>query len=273
MKPVGMNIHYVRYPLTYFLDDMVRLGYQYVELWLAAPHFSLDEITEEDMVQLKKELDHRGLTCVCVTPEQCSYPVNYGISDERLRRRSIDFFKKAIDTAAVIGAPRVLVTSGYDYFCNDRIIGWEQTRKSLKELAQYAAPKGITLVLEALLHTTTRTVNTSDDIVAMLDQVGEPNIVGMLDFSQMLGNGETVEKFTATLGDKLQYLHVVDGNGTGHLSLGDGTNDLCHFLNVVRESGYNGFASFEICPNCYFEDPTTPCRESLAWFTDHGYTE
>lgn len=273
MKPVGMNLHYVRYPLVRFLNDMTDLGFKYVELWLGAPHFSLDEITRDDMFRLRHELDIRGLICTCVTPEQCTYPVNYGISDDRLRRRSIEYFKKAIDTAEVVGAPRVLVTPGYDYFDNDPSIGWMQTRGALQELAHYAAPKGITLLLEALLHTTTRTINTSAQIADMIREVDAPNLMGMLDLSQMVGNGEDIETFTATLGDKLQYLHLVDGTPVGHLPLGDGTNDLCHCLDVLSASGYNGFASFEITSSDYFEDPTAACRKSLDWFVSHGYND
>ena len=74
----------------------------------------------------------------------------------------------------------------------------------------------------------------------------------------------------------LESLHEGLFTGTsGNLSvaLGDGTNDLCHFLDVLKESGYNGFASLEICPNQYFIDPTAACRKSLAWLSSHGYLD
>jgi fructoselysine 3-epimerase len=33
-----MNIHYVLYPLEYFLDSLVKFDIQSVELWGGAPH-------------------------------------------------------------------------------------------------------------------------------------------------------------------------------------------------------------------------------------------
>ena len=40
----GMNIHYLFYPLEYFLDAQVRAGIQTIEFWLGTPHFFLSHI-------------------------------------------------------------------------------------------------------------------------------------------------------------------------------------------------------------------------------------
>ena len=40
-----MNIQYGYYPLEKFLDDAARAGVEHVELWGAAPHFHLEDMT------------------------------------------------------------------------------------------------------------------------------------------------------------------------------------------------------------------------------------
>ena len=96
------SYHYLRYPMEYFLDTAVELGIENVELWAAAPQLFL-QLTGPDRVRtLHGQLRSRGLRAVCITPEQCSYPINLASEDADLRRYSVDNFKKAVDVAAAL---------------------------------------------------------------------------------------------------------------------------------------------------------------------------
>ena len=55
-----MNIQYGYYPLEKFLD--VRAGVEQVELWGAAPHFHLEDMTYTDVCRVRKQIEERGLS-------------------------------------------------------------------------------------------------------------------------------------------------------------------------------------------------------------------
>ena len=40
----GMNIHYMRYSLEYFLEAQERAGFKTIELWGGIPHVFMDSV-------------------------------------------------------------------------------------------------------------------------------------------------------------------------------------------------------------------------------------
>ena len=83
----AMNIQYRYYPLEKFLDDTAQCGLSNVELWGAAPFFHIEDLTYRDIVRVRHEIERRGLRLVCLTPEQCVYPVNLAAPTPEERRR------------------------------------------------------------------------------------------------------------------------------------------------------------------------------------------
>ena len=55
-----MNIQYGYYPLE--KDDAGRAGVEHVELWRAAPHFHLEDMTYTDVCRVRKQIEERGLS-------------------------------------------------------------------------------------------------------------------------------------------------------------------------------------------------------------------
>ena len=101
----GMNFHYKHYPLEYFLDAMVRYECKNIELWGASPHFYVDELSLQDIKNIKREIDRRNLSVVCFTPEQCVYPINLAAREDGIRKRSIQYFIKSAEAAKELEAP------------------------------------------------------------------------------------------------------------------------------------------------------------------------
>ena len=116
-----MNIQYGYYPLEKFLDDAVRAGVEHVELWGAAPHFHLEDMTYTDVCRVRKQIEERGLSLVCYTPEQCIYPVNLAADSTVQRRRSLKYFEDNLRAAAELGTDKMLVTTGWGYLDNSNI--------------------------------------------------------------------------------------------------------------------------------------------------------
>ena len=89
----SMNIQYRYFPLERFLDDTVAAGIENIELWGAAPFFHLEDMTYLQVKEVRHKIESRGLRLVCLTPEQCVYPINLAAADPQERFCSLKFFE------------------------------------------------------------------------------------------------------------------------------------------------------------------------------------
>ena len=111
----GMSFHYFRYPLIDFLNHAAALELERVEIWGAAPHFYVGDESVDGARRLKAALKERDLKLVCVTPEQCVYPINLASREPRLRDRSLRYFLDCLDMCVEMESPSFLVTPGSSY--------------------------------------------------------------------------------------------------------------------------------------------------------------
>ena len=99
MKFAPMNYHYLRYPLTKFLDKVERSPFDSIDLYCSAPQLNLFDHPLSHLLELDGELRRRHLTVAAMTPENCVYPVNFCTQDRITRESSLRYYQRAIDTA------------------------------------------------------------------------------------------------------------------------------------------------------------------------------
>lgn len=259
-----MNIQYKYFPLTMFLDDAVRNNVENIELWGAAPHFYLDDMTYQDVTAVRREIEKRNLRLVCYTPEQCVYPINIAAPHKETRRRSVKFFEDSIRVAGELGTDKVLVTSGTGYFDgSDDQEAWKWSRENLYSLGELAEHYGVTLALEVLRHDESNLVYNLPTLQKMLKELNHCAIGGMIDTIPMALAGEHPAQYLEALGDRLVHVHFIDGAPRGHLAWGDGVLDMNAYLSEFDEYGYSGFLSLEITDGRYFMNPSASVEQSV----------
>ena len=84
-----MNIHFVQFPLEYFLDTVAALELERIELWGGGPEVCIDTLSFFRVQQIKKMVAQRKLKIACFTPETCFYPINLASPDQETRSRSL----------------------------------------------------------------------------------------------------------------------------------------------------------------------------------------
>ncbi|TCL44747.1 sugar phosphate isomerase/epimerase family protein [Harryflintia acetispora] len=260
----GMNIHYKFYTLEYFLDSMVRLGVESVELWGAYPHQLnklIDDKSYPPVKDVKRMIEERGLNLVCYTPEQVIYPINIAAKESFIRDFSIRYFRDCLETAAELGTDRMLVTPGWGYFNEPVEEAWARCRESLQILGEHAEKCGIMIALENLRTDESNLVYNLPTLKRMLEEVGHPYVKGMVDTIPMAINGETVGDYLKGLGDDLIHIHFLDGAPRGHLAWGDGILPLDKYMKEIFEAGYQGALSLEITDNRYVFEPDEAVRK------------
>ena len=266
MKFALMNYHYLRYPIEKFLDKAADSPFDSIDLYCAAPQLNMFDYTLWSLIRLDKEISARKLNVMAITPENCTYPVNFCTQDRTTRVNSIRYYQRAVDSAEFLGCRNVQVSTGFGYFDRPVSEAWNYCRESLGELAVYCERKNVSLLLEELKETTTNVLLTSMDVARMLKEIDSPNIAGLVDLDQMTYAGETLDDYFAHLGNRLCHVHF---NDRGHTVPGDGDFPMKEHFEALERNNYKGNVSFEICDRRYYRDPDAAIDKLVLWMKDH----
>ena len=263
------NFTYYYYPFTYFLDSMEKWNIHNIELWLAEPHLCLEDCSYAGMKQFAQDIRKRNFRVCCVTPEQYQYPVNIASSDADTRKRSINYFKKAIDLAAELGAPKVLTASGHCPVGDDREEAWKRMLEGLTELAHNACFKGVQIVFEPMPRSIDL-VKSAADVKKILDEVGfYEGIQAMLDFDICLRQKDMPEKYAELLGkSNIRHIHLNDGKPGGHLIPGEGVLPVKDALEELEQMEYAEDISIEVTNPAYYEAPDDAIWKTLGFLRE-----
>lgn len=265
------NFTYYYYPFGRFLDAVEKQNIRRIELWLAEPHLCLEDCSYAGMRRFSQKLRERNFEVCCVTPEQYLYPVNIASSDPDTRKRSTNYFKKAIDLAAELEAPKVLVASGHCPLGEDREEAFKRMREVLTELAHNACFKGVQIVFEPMPRKIDL-VRSASDMKKMLDEVAfYEGIGGMIDFDICLRQQDTPEKYAGILGKQnMRHIHLNDGNPGGHLIPGEGVLPVKEALEELDHMGYTGDISVEVTNSIYYKDPDAAMEKTLRFLREQA---
>jgi fructoselysine 3-epimerase len=264
----GMNLHYLRYSLDYFLDSMEKLEIPNIELWGGFPHFYAEDVSLVDAKELKRKITDRKLQLVCYTPEQLMYANNIASQNAAVRKRSLTYYENNIELAAELGTNYMLMTAGTGPFDEETAPYWEIARESLTRLSSKANQAGVTLLLEPLQAFESNIINHSDQLKTMLQEVNSPSLKGMLDLVGMHASGEGIHDYLTNIGE-ICHVHLIDGTPSGHIIPGEGQLPLKEYIRQISEHGYKGYYSLELCSSKYFPDPHQAVAASLEYVKKH----
>jgi protein FrlC len=262
------SYQYGHYPIEFFLDTAARLHFQKVELWAVEPQVSLFSENLRRLESTRRMADDRGLSIFAITPEQIAYPVNIAAEEDDLRRRSIAYYRRGVDAAAILGAGKMLVTAGCGYFSHPREEAFARSADSLRAICEYAKQQNVQIVLEAVTPMSSNVVNSPEDQKRMIEKMPENSMIGMLD----IGSADYMHQ---SISDYLQsgvmgHVHFHDSHPAVHMVPGDGDLPLDDYLQKIEDSGYQGYYSFEFNDGRYRSDPATADERAVRWLEQHG---
>ncbi len=111
-----MNINHRYYSIETFFKAAGEAGYRNIELWTGSMHLYVDCHEHESVDKIRDLAAQYGIKIVCVCPEQNNpKPWNVAVRGEAGQKRILSYFKNVIDVAVELGAPQILVTSGWAY--------------------------------------------------------------------------------------------------------------------------------------------------------------
>jgi hydroxypyruvate isomerase len=230
-------------------DTAVRLGCTGVEL-----------VPPELWPEVKK----RGLTMPLAHNGMPDPVFAKGLNNPRYQEEVIAATRCSIDRCAEAGVPNVIAFTGYKWIDADDPSSGEiapdkgaaNTVRGLKALADYAAPRNVTVVLE---HLNSRD-NTDpmkghpgyqgDDIdycAEIVRQVGSPRVKLLFDvYHVAIMNGDVIRRLRQYR-DLLGHIHVAGVPGRGEL---DESQEIFYpaVMRTLVEIGYQGYVGQEFIP-------------------------
>jgi D-psicose/D-tagatose/L-ribulose 3-epimerase len=112
----------------------------------------------------------------------------------------------------------------------------------IKRLAQRAAPMGISIGLEFVNRYESNLLNTTEQTLAYMDEVDEPNVVVHADAYHMNIEENDFRTPILAAGDRLGYVHLGE-NHRGYM--GQGHVNFPELFRALVEVGYEGTITFE----------------------------
>ena len=259
----GMNQHYRRFSLDYFLDAQEKAGVRSLELWCGAPHFWIDASGFEDCRAVSRKAADRGLEIVSVTVPSFAGPYQYAAPAGFQAERSFRYFSNGVRAAAELGCRVMTVNSGWGGLGERPGAAWTRSAEMLRRLCETARVEGVTLALESLRADESDLVNDLESTKRMIREVGHPSLKAMVDTIAMGAGGESLEGWFDAFGADLVHMHFLDGDPYVHNIWGDGDYPLESMLATLGERGYSGYLVQEVADERYFDDPARADIENM----------
>lgn len=265
-QPAPMNHIFRFYEFQDYLRAAAESGYESIDLWTCGAHYFVDAYTHEETKSVKRLLEDYGLQAVSMTPEQsCPKPFHMAAKRPEIRKKAKSYFQHMIRAASELGCDRVLITSGWQFFSEDREEAWKRSEEMVGELCRFSEDYGVYLTMETLSKKSTRLCNRIADVKRMMEAVNSRQFAVTADIHTIHNAGESLQDWFDTFGKRLNLVHFMDYRDGifSHLKWGDGTCDLEGTLKLLDQNGYRGPLVLEYTDSRYFEDPAAVYADTM----------
>lgn len=224
-----------------YISKAAHLGFDILEI----AGGGLVDLPDEQVTQLRDEATRCGITLtVCI-----GLPEKYDVSseDESVRLAGMEYMKRLIRKTALVGANQIggIV---YAYWPVDysKPVDKQKTRaisiESVRELADYALPYGVTLTLETVNRFEQFLFNDAAEATSFVKDVNRENVKVMLDSFHMNIEEDSFYDAIVSTGSYLGHFHIGEANrkvpGKGRLPWDE-------IGRALRQIGYDGTVVME----------------------------
>ena len=251
---------------AYTLDETIKriagIGYDGIEIGAAAPHAYPAHLNKERRKEIKKLLDDSGIAVSSMLPAPGGGP-GFNVASPLVeeRQEAVDQYKKVIELCSDLGGPTVMYIAGWQIYGTPRIQAWNWSREALSKIAKTAADFGVMLVVEPT-PTDSNLVESCDDAIEMMEQVGAKNVGLMFDTQHAYYRNEVPTDYVYRMGKDLRHIHLSE---FGRLPPGAGRGDFVGLVAALREIEYKGYLTMEIGFNRRDVEPDLVARQAYDY--------
>jgi sugar phosphate isomerase/epimerase len=252
-------------PLAEVCSVARRLGYHGIEVapFTLAP--SATEVTSEQRREARKAIEDAGMACVGLHwlfagPQG----LHMTTPDDATWRRTRDYLAALLDLCSDLGGKVLVLGSPKQRSLVEgqtKDGAWKRAADLLGSVLDKAAALGQTICLEPLSPVETDFINTVEEGMKMVRQIGHPNLKVHLDVKAMSSEGRPVADIIRSVkAVDIGHFHVNDPNLYGP---GMGDVDYAPIAAALADIGYDEWLSVEVFK--YDPDPETIAEKSIDY--------
>jgi len=237
------------------LKNASDLGYDGVEL-------SLLDSNDIDREWILRRLKDLRLHVYTIATGQTYYANGYSLYsiEEVKRKKAVDRIKGHIDFASRLGSMVIIGGIRGETVGEERKLEQEKKGKlAISECAEYAEKKGVILLLEPINRYETNLINTLDEGVELIEEIGNKNLRLLPDTFHMNIEEKSLEESLLKSKSYIEHIHFADSNrmapGWGHI-------DFDGIVSTLKKIGYKGAIGIEILPE---PDDCRAARQAISY--------
>lgn len=239
------------------LESAVELGYDAIEMSVRDP-------SDPVVIACNESARTQGIALSAIATGQSFYSDGWALTteDPTVRSNLDERMMRMVDLAApwqalvVIGGVRGVLEGSEA----DRRDQHFRAVDSVRRYAEYAAPLGVSLVIEPINRYETNYLNTIQQALDFADEVELTNVGVLPDTFHMNIEETDLAAALSSAGDRLLHTQFVDSN---RLAAGRGHIDFGPLAEVLRRLDYQGYLSTESLP---LPDSPTSAKQALDYF-------
>lgn len=189
---------------------------------------------------------------------------------ERDRLARVEHTKRALETAASLGADSISIQPGGPIpRGTSKTDALDTFVHGVRKLVETAERTGVDLLVEPepkLL------IETSHDFLEFIDRIDSPAVGCNFDAGHFYSAGEDPAELVEVLEPYSPHYHIEDipaDRTHEHTQLGEGSLDIDGFLEAVEQSGYDGFVTVELYP--YEETAPETAHTAMKYLREHDW--
>jgi len=235
---LGINTFLFTSPFTNKSTNLFR---QFKDWGFETVEIPIEDPAHIDPKQVKRELDKAGLACGSVCA--CTGASRDLRGTTRQQQIGMNYIKKLLDQAVILDCPSVI---GPVYSATGRADSvprpeyrkqWKTVVKNLKEVSRYAESRGRQICLEPLNRFETDFINTCDQALEMIEDVGSPALKLHLDTFHMNIEEKNQAAAIRKAGKHLAHVHAC---GSDRGTPGNDHIDWKGIAKALKDIGFKG---------------------------------
>jgi len=255
----GINTFLFTSPFT---NDSTKLFPKFKRWGFESIEIPIEDPAHIDPAYVKRELDKHGL--VCGTACACVGPDRDLRGTPEQQKNGLDYMMKAIDQMVVLECPALI---GPVYSAVGRADAvppaeykqqWKTVVKNLKTLCKYAKSKGKLIYMEPLNRFETDFINTCDQALKMVKDVGSPALKLHLDTFHMNIEEKNQAAAIRKAGKLLGHVHAC---GCDRGTPGNDHIDWKSIAKALRDIRYDG----DVVIESFTTDVKVIARAAAIW--------
>ncbi|HTA29013.1 MAG TPA: sugar phosphate isomerase/epimerase [Candidatus Cybelea sp.] len=242
--------------------DTRRLFPRFKQWGFDSVEIAIDNLANIDPGYVKARLEQHGLVCGSVTP--CLGPDKDLRGTRRQQRAGVEFMKRVIDKMEGLGCQSLI---GVVYSTVGRADPvprkeyrqqWKTVVRNLREVSKYAAEKGKQIALEPVNRFETDFINTCDQGLAMIEDVGNPALKLLLDTFHMNIEEKNLAASVRKAGSRLGHFHAC---GSDRGTPGKDQTDWPSIAAALKAIDYRG----DVVIESFTSDVKVIARAAAIW--------